>query len=319
MVEPAPTLIRTDRFADSSTLVAVIEALPHDVALLDTEGRVITTNGRWSESLDDPIVAWCPGDRVLEHLHAVSDRHRPIAEHVADGLARIIAGRSRRFELQYEIRQNDVPRWFLLAASVLPDGLTVVTHTDTTIHHSVQDVLAEMAFHDTLTGLPNRALVIDRIRMALIRAQRSDIVPAIFFIDLDGFKAVNDVHGHAIGDEVLVEASRRLTSSVRDGDTCGRWGGDEFVLVIELTDVDVIESLVSRTRQAFADPITVDGIEVEVGLSIGVVISRASDDVAELLRLADEAMYQAKRAGHNVRVVSTTRPDEGDAEILYLP
>jgi diguanylate cyclase (GGDEF)-like protein len=102
----------------------------------------------------------------------------------------------------------------------------------------VQEVLSDLAFHDSLTGLPNRALVLDRLRMAMIRGQRTLFMPAVVFIDLDGFKAINDELGHDAGDAVLQEVGQRLTRTVREHDTCGRWGGDEFVLVVELTHAE---------------------------------------------------------------------------------
>lgn len=307
MAHYSPSLVPVDPQVD------LFEMLPHDVALLDPSGHLEQTNRRWATSIQDPLVAARPGTDILAHLaHLASIGGKPaaIAEHLHDGLERVLAGRSPRFELQYQIYSGGTARWFLLAAAARPDGGAVVTHTDTTVHHSVQDVLAEMAFHDSLTGLPNRTLVVDRLRMALNRAQRNDVFPAIIFIDLDGFKSINDTYGHAAGDEVLVRVGERLGGIVRDEDTCGRWGGDEFVLLLDLADPSAIESLLKRTHEAFADPLDVDGHSIELRLSMGVVISRSTDTVADLVRKADEAMYEAKRSDSDVSVVvgSGTNP-----------
>ena len=297
MIESSTSLLRADRFQEA------FESLPHDVALLDADGRIEAVNQRWAASFVDPLIPHLPGTHLLDHLRAVKGHHTAIAEHLHDGTARVLVGRSPRFELQYEVRVEGQSRWYLIAVARMPEGGAIVTHTDTTIHHSVQDVLAEMAFHDSLTGLPNRTLIMDRIRMALIRAQRSEIFPAVMFIDLDGFKAINDTYGHGAGDEVLVQVSERLRATVRNGDTCGRWGGDEFVLLLDLTDPALIEGLVQRTQQAFVEPLHVEGVEITIGLSIGVVVSRYAEGVADVVRRADEAMYAAKRSGAGVSIV----------------
>ncbi len=138
--------------------------------------------------------------------------------------------------------------------------------------------------------------MLDRIRMALIRAQRLGLRPLIVFTDLDGFKAVNDTHGHEVGDAVLVEAARRLDHAVREVDTCGRWGGDEFVLVVELGAESATEKVIDRLVRAFDAPFVLpDGSEVLVGLSIGATLADGRERVDALVDRADRAMYQAKR------------------------
>lgn len=272
------------------------EAIPHDVALLGPGGRLERVNQRWLRSGADPLVDLQPGQDFISHLATLAEPVVAIAEHIAEGVQRVIDGRSPRFELQYQIAGPDGARWFLLAAGARSDGGAVLTHTDTTVHHRVQDVLTEMAFHDGLTGLPNRILVVDRLRMALTRSRRNRTSPAIIFIDLDGFKSVNDTYGHSTGDLVLKEVADRLSSVVREGDTCGRWGGDEFVLLIDLSDPSPINGLIVRTQAAFAEPLRVDGHSIAIRLSMGVVVSQPGDSVDDLVRRADRAMYEAKRS-----------------------
>lgn len=287
---------------------ALLEVLPHGVAVLDASGIVVATNRLWDQGLgeDDPLVHPV-GASLVPALRRPGPASSAAAEHMADGLGRLLDGRGRSFQVQYQLASIDElaePRWFLMAAETLPDGGVVVTRTETTVHHGVNEVLAELAFHDDLTGLPNRGLLLDRMRMALIRAQRLALRPLVVFMDLDGFKGVNDHHGHEAGDGVLVEVARRLTGAVREGDTCGRWGGDEFVLVVELGDADAAGKVIQRLVDAMADPFVLgDGSTHAIGLSIGAVVADGHERVETLVATADRAMYEAKRDGRGPVVV----------------
>jgi diguanylate cyclase (GGDEF)-like protein len=155
------------------------------------------------------------------------------------------------------------------------------------------------AFHDALTGLPNRALFLDRLEHALARARRGQTALAVLFVDLDRFKLINDTLGHAAGDELLVQASQRLRAAVREADTPARFGGDEFAIMLEdnegTPDATVVAQRVIDTLQA---PFDVSGREVFVSASVGIATSHAGhEDAAELLRNADVAMYRAKHEG----------------------
>ncbi len=290
-------------FATASDVLdaALLDALPHGIAVLDRHGRVAHANRLWHQARtdDDPLVAPVGADLVAGLRHGPTPT--AVSEHLADGLARLLDGRGRSFQVQYQLPAPDEgsdPRWFLVAAERLDDGRVVVSRTETTVHHGVNEVLAELAFHDDLTGLPNRGLLLDRLRMALIRAQRLGLRPLVLFCDLDGFKEVNDRHGHEAGDAVLVEAARRLTAAVREGDTCGRWGGDEFVLVVELGTAVAAGKVITRITRAMEDPFVLpDGRECQVGLSVGAVVADGTERVEVLLAAADHAMYEAKRTG----------------------
>ncbi|HYI62645.1 MAG TPA: GGDEF domain-containing protein [Acidimicrobiales bacterium] len=290
------------------SLETIVDALPHGLALVDERGVVVATNRLWDLAGGDGDVVTVPVDTDLPlALRAARGDLAAVADHAADGLGRLLDGRGSSFQVQYQVHGAEDPtevRWFLLSAERLPHGGLVMTRTETTVHHSVNDVLADLAFHDDLTGLPNRGLLMDRIRMALIRAQRLHLLPLVVFVDLDGFKAVNDAHGHAAGDAVLVEAARRLSSAVREGDTCGRWGGDEFVLVVELGSRGAARRVIERLRAAFDTPIALpDGAECRASPSIGAVVATGSERVEALLHHADEAMYRAKRDGSGAVIV----------------
>jgi diguanylate cyclase (GGDEF)-like protein len=157
--------------------------------------------------------------------------------------------------------------------------------------------LRSLAFHDPLTGLPNRALLSDRLEAALRRARRYATGLLVVMLDLDDFKPVNDAHGHAVGDAALCEVARRLQRSLRTTDTVARLGGDEFVLVIEDAG-ESVDTVANRLLAAFDAVFEVEGLQLRLSPSIGVAIAGPDDDCADkVLRRADAAMYQAKSAG----------------------
>ncbi|HEY6896197.1 MAG TPA: GGDEF domain-containing protein [Rhodocyclaceae bacterium] len=160
--------------------------------------------------------------------------------------------------------------------------------------------LAYMAHHDVLTGLPNRVMFEDRLAQALARAERSKQQMAVLFCDLDGFKPVNDEHGHAVGDLVLQQVAERLSDGRRRADTVARLGGDEFVIL--LPDLDDARSAAAIVAQqciaSIQQPIDLDGRSIRVCVSIGVALyPQAGDSGSQLLSCADAAMYRAKQAG----------------------
>lgn len=160
-------------------------------------------------------------------------------------------------------------------------------------------VAREAAMHDALTGLPNRVLMMDRIKHAFRRSQRSGTMSAVLYLDLDRFKSINDMYGHEIGDEVLVAVAERLTKHLRSGDTLARLSGDEFVILCEgLDDPSQAAAVARRLDASLDEPFVVTGRELRVTSSIGVAFADAYEhDPEQVLRYADTAMYQAKRQG----------------------
>jgi diguanylate cyclase (GGDEF)-like protein len=152
------------------------------------------------------------------------------------------------------------------------------------------------AFNDSLTGLPNRALLLDRLELALARAERSDYDVTVLFLDLDGFKPVNDSLGHLAGDRLLIEVARRLKDCLRRGDTAARLGGDEFAILLgDLSDAERARSVAEKILEKLAEPFTLLGRELFVSASIG--IASGLEEPEDLLRNADVAMYRAKGEG----------------------
>jgi len=165
----------------------------------------------------------------------------------------------------------------------------------------INEQLAEVAHFDMLTHLPNRVLLSDRLQQAMVQSTRRNKSVGVAFLDLDGFKDINDQFGHATGDEFLVAVAKRLKSALREGDTLARIGGDEFVAVMaDLEHAHDCDPLLRRLLQVAAEPVPIDGHPLQVSASIGVTIFPLDGSSAEqLVRHADQAMYQAKQAGKN--------------------
>ena len=159
-----------------------------------------------------------------------------------------------------------------------------------------------LATHDSLTGFENRDAFIDSLARHMRRAEDAKARFALLFLDLDGFKQVNDTHGHAVGDEVLITTSMRLRTSLRPGDVAGRLGGDEFVIRLDNVDEETAVLVARRLAEAVSEPIAIDGKHIAVGASIGIAMSGGGRDAKSLLAAADEAMYEAKGAQEGVRV-----------------
>ena len=177
----------------------------------------------------------------------------------------------------------------------------VALFTDVTNIKEHQKQLEHIGHYDALTNLPNRVLLADRMRQAMAQSQRRDQSLAVVYLDLDGFKAVNDTHGHSVGDELLIAVAQRMQEALRDGDTLARIGGDEFVAVLgDLEHPQACEPVLERLLIAASSPVSVAGVVLQVSASVGVTLyPQDAADADQLLRHADHAMYQAKQAGKN--------------------
>jgi len=169
-----------------------------------------------------------------------------------------------------------------------------------------EEKMRHIASHDGLTGLPNRSLLFDRLEQATKRTHRDAKKYAILFIDLDGFKPINDSLGHDIGDEVLKSVADRLRASVRETDTAARFGGDEFVVLLtDLETKDAAGLIAEKIISKLAEPMNFDGIKAKVGASIGIAFYPDNADTAEgVLKKADSAMYEVKGSGKNAYIMA---------------
>ena len=192
--------------------------------------------------------------------------------------------------------------------------------SDITERMAARERIEYLAYHDALTGLPNRLLAQDRFEQAMAQAERSGSRVALVYLDLDNFKTINDTLGHAAGDEFLKEVARRLRQSVRDSDTISRQGGDEFLLVLrDLPDTEVVSAIVMKVMDRLQEPYTLDAHEVSSSASIGVAIAPADGrDFETLRKKADLAMYRSKEAGRNAWHYFDPSMDADASEHLML-
>jgi len=177
----------------------------------------------------------------------------------------------------------------------------IETFEDVTERKRYEEQLEYLANHDSLTGLPNRNLLVDRIQQALLMSQRNDHQVAVFFIDLDNFKFINDSLGHDVGDTLLKIAAKRLIATVRAGNTVARQGGDEFVIMVSDTRItDGADRIASAILDAVSQPFKINEHELVITCSIGISISpKDGENAQSLIKNADLAMYQAKEQGRN--------------------
>jgi diguanylate cyclase (GGDEF)-like protein/PAS domain S-box-containing protein len=276
------------------------------LALADLSGRYVRANPVYAE-----LVGRAPEDLVGVSFSSVM---HPDDRRDDETPAALLAGGSSSIEREQRYLHPDGRlRWVLHGVTVVPgdDGRPAwfaVSAQDITERRRAEQelrelaaVLSERAVRDPLTGLANRTLLLERLRAALSRDARTGGGTGLLFLDLDGFKAVNDRHGHEVGDAVLRRVAQRLAAAVRPSDTVARLGGDEFVVLVEAAAEADLAPVVRRLSAAFDEPLAEPaegGAEATpVGVSIGTAWVQGGDCApAELLRRADAAMYRDKRA-----------------------
>jgi diguanylate cyclase (GGDEF)-like protein/PAS domain S-box-containing protein len=268
--------------------------LLHEV-LYDQRGRAVDSRILQVNPAYEEITGLSAHDLVG---HRASQALPAAENHWRDVYARVIeSGRAD----SYEYCSESSGRWFAVTVYVPRPREFAVILRDITDTKAQSSQIEQLADHDPLTGLPNRVLLADRLRQAILQAERRQELVAICYVDLDDFKPVNDRYGHVVGDALLVEVAERLKASLRAGDSVSRIGGDEFVLL--LTDIaapDLLESLLNRVLASVSLPYHVNGVTAVISASIGVTLfPNDSADPDVLLRHADHAMYAAKKSGRN--------------------
>lgn len=188
-------------------------------------------------------------------------------------------------------------------SSIVLNGKKVIytSWRDITEEKKLKNNLKHLAHHDSLTNLPNRVLFNDRLEQAIIKSNRSKIELAVFFIDLDKFKPINDTLGHEVGDEVLVQVSRLLRLAIRSEDTLARIGGDEFTIIMEnFSNIEDVSKIAEKLVKSLHPPVIVGKHSLSLSLSIGISLyPHDTNNAKDLLKLADKAMYKAKDSGRN--------------------
>ncbi|MCU1668994.1 MAG: Diguanylate cyclase protein [Blastococcus sp.] len=301
-----------ERTAESSLIRAVLNALPSRTAILDADGTILTTNAAWNAGAapeGQQFVAR-PGANYLEVCRAAAVAGNPDAPVMADGLEAVLQGRAPFFSRDYAVtwpggRATDDTWWHLQVFPVDELHRVVVSHTDITDRVAAEQRAAWQARHDHLTALPNRVALHEVIAKALAEDDGGGRV-TVLYMDVDGFKQVNDSLGHSAGDLLLRELASRLAHRTRPTDVVGRLGGDEFVVVAHDCDAEGADALARRFRSVFDEPFELAGSRLPITVSIGIAASDQDHTRPEdLLRDADVAMYAAKSSGPNQHLLFT--------------
>jgi diguanylate cyclase (GGDEF)-like protein/PAS domain S-box-containing protein len=277
-----------------ATTVA-LEAVPFAALLAEPSGSVIAVNGRWVElsGLSEAASVgsgWLDaldpeaGDRIRSQIAAVNDRLTPLPTDY-----QLVTRETGRWT-----------RWWVSSHTHNDQPLVVIAIADVHEERTREAVLYHMATHDSLTGLVNRSHFLECTEQALRRSERHLARVGVVFVDLDGFKRVNDLGGHALGNRVLLSVASRLRKAVRSADLVARIGGDEFAVLCEdLADDEQANFVVRRVAATLAEEIELDGKSWPVSASVGCAIDLGSSDTGEaLLDRADRAMYQVKAVRH---------------------
>ena len=280
---------------------ALIEQSSDIICLLEASGRI-----RYASPAAERILGYDLADDAEPlFLALIHPDDVPATTEAYDELL-LHPGVSQSVQIRLMGREGEWLHMEVLATNRLddPDVRGIVANVrDITERAQEAARLTWQAYHDTLTGLANRALLHDRLDHALQRARRARELTGLLFIDLDGFKQVNDELGHEAGDRLLVEVADRLTEVVRTGDTVARLGGDEFVILAETLTVRAEASVIAdRVLAALSLPFHINGVDVTVSASVGVAFDEVHNPDL-LLRDADAALYQAKRGGGGRYVV----------------
>ena len=275
---------------------AIVESTPDGILTVGLDGTIWT----WNRGAED-LYGYSPEEIVGKNM-SLLDADATVEERLS-AMTMIAGGETiRDFEIVRRRRDGSLVHVSLTGSPIHgEDGRVVGVASigrDITDRKRLEQELSRQAVHDSLTGLPNRALLADRLTQALAGAARRDAPVSVLFLDLDQFKTVNDANGHLIGDELLVKVAARLGTAIRPSDTLARFGGDEFVVVCEDADVDESQRIADRLAAALKDPIDVGGSLQYVSASIGIAVSPPLEaDPNALLRYADTAMYDAKAGG----------------------
>jgi len=283
-------------------LSTIIENFPGGVSVVDADLRVLAVNAEFGRLLN------LPPDLLKQADLGFADVIRFNAQRGDYGPGDVEQQVRERVELARQFTPHRMERTLPdgtvldIRGTPLPSGGFVTLYVDITDDKRHEFELERQAHFDALTGLPNRVLMADRLRQAMPLVQRRGHQLAVLFLDLDGFKAVNDTHGHSVGDQLLLSLSSRMKEVLRDGDTLARLGGDEFVAVLmDMDGLPSCEPILQRLLLAVASPVEIDMATVVVTASIGLTLfpQHQEVDADQLLRQADQAMYLAKQAGKN--------------------
>ena len=293
--------VELQRAAGEARFRSLVQNSSDVILVLDEHGRIA-----YQTPSIQRILGYQPEERVGRSPYDLI--HPEDAPAVRAALARVLEQPGAEHVLELRALHAD-GSWRVLqtTAKNLADDEHVrgvlVNCRDVTDRHQLEQQLRHQAFHDGLTGLPNRALFSDRVDHALRRLARHPGSIAVLFVDLDDFKTVNDSLGHEVGDELLREVAGRLERALRDTDTAARFGGDEFAVLLEDAEASRAPEVAARLLEELAPRFNIGRRQLVINASIGVAIAYGRETVTDLLRNADVAMYRAKAAGKGRVVV----------------
>ncbi len=280
--------------ATQSRLRAVTDNIPAMIAHVDTQERYTFVNGHSGRILSSD-----PADVIGRTVREV--RGEAIYSEIKGHIAAVLRGEHVTFEGQAQVDGREYHYQTNYVPDLGPDGQVQGFFSfifDISQLKSAERELERQARMDGLTGVANRRYFDERLSSSLARGRRRAAPMALLYLDIDRFKAINDGHGHAAGDQVLREFARRVTACVREGDLVARIGGDEFVVLVEGADsLAGAEAIAAKLMQQMQQPFEVADGTIDVATSIGLGYSRASVDASRLLAAADQALYAAKQAG----------------------
>jgi diguanylate cyclase (GGDEF)-like protein/PAS domain S-box-containing protein len=304
----------------------ILDSMVSNIAVLDLKGVIVAVNEPWvrfsmenGPEIGTPARHTSVGENYLDVCNrGIRHGEQEVSEAV-NGIRAVLDGSLPKFSLEYPCHSPSQQHWFRMMVTPLgheKTGRVVVTHTDITERKQLEEQIRQLAFHDALTNVANRRLLMDRLGQSMALSQRSGRYGALIFLDLDNFKPLNDMHGHAVGDLLLLEVTERLLACVRKIDTVSRFGGDEFVVLLSELATDKGQSteqawtIAEKIRNRLAEPYllslthgqpTDNLVKHQCSCSVGGAIFLNHEATQEdILKWADAAMYQAKVDGRNV-------------------
>lgn len=291
-----------------------MESAPTGMAVIDLDRRFVEVNPALCHMLGRDE-AWLLEHRVSDVLDPDDDAtDQRMREEIMSGRVESASNHHRM------LTADGSSVWAEHSVGLLRDDdgtpLSYVSQfLDVTAAHQAQERLRFLAGHDALTSLANRHQLLARLSRILAHAPGAGSRIAVLFVDLDNFKPINDTHGHAAGDAVLVELARRLTTTVRGDDVVARLGGDEFIVALPgIRKLDDAHAVAAKIHEALAIPFKVGEAAIRTTVSIGLTLARQGEDPDEVLRRADRALYRAKGSGRNRTVADTDLPVDLDAD-----
>jgi diguanylate cyclase (GGDEF)-like protein len=277
----------------------IIDNFPGAISLFDADLKMAACNAQFKTLLELPDHLFEKDEVHFEDFIRFNASRGEYGPGDPQELTAQITERARNFTAHRLERSRPGGQWLEIRGTPIPSGGFVTSYIEITERKKAEERVRVLALQDTLTGLPNRLSLNDQVEQALERAADTERKFAIMFLDLDGFKKVNDSHGHDHGDLLLIHVAQLLRQAVRETDVVARLGGDEFVVLLhDVTDEAMIATVAQKIVTSIGEPCQLQGVDIKIGASIGIAIyPRDGTSRETLLKVSDHAMYAAKSCG----------------------